>query len=56
MPKLVDRMLSGELVIDHYITLVFNGVDKTNEAIDALHGGNCLRALLKKFHVIDRDI
>lgn len=46
VPKLVNKQLAGELPIDHYITHVFNGVDKTNEAIDALHSGNCLRAVV----------
>jgi len=46
VPKLVDRMMSGELKIDHFITDVFDGVDKTNEAIEALHGGDCLRAVV----------
>ena len=47
VPKLVNRILSGELVIDYYIIHVFNGVNKTNEAIDALHVGNCLRAIVQ---------
>ena len=47
VPKLVNQHLAGELPIDHFITHVFNGVDKTNEAIDALHSGNCLRAVVK---------
>jgi len=47
VPKLVDQHLAGELPIDHFITHVFEGVDKTNEAIDALHSGNCLRAVVK---------
>ncbi|CAB9499457.1 Alcohol dehydrogenase class-3 [Seminavis robusta] len=46
VPKLVEKQLSGELPIDHYITDVFEGVDKTNDAIDALHSGNCLRAVV----------
>ena len=47
VPKLVNRMMSGELPIDHYITDTFDGVDKTNEAIAALHGGKCLRAVVQ---------
>ena len=46
VPNLVQASLDGDLPIDHFITNVFNGVDKTNEAIDALHGGNCLRAVV----------
>lgn len=47
VPKLVDRMMSGELNIDHYITHVYDGVDKTNDAIEALHSGDCLRAVVQ---------
>ena len=51
VPKLIERCLSGELPVDHYVT---NSIDvkdgdvakATNEAIDALHGGNCLRAVV----------
>lgn len=46
VPKLVDQHLSGQLPIDHFITHVFQGVDKTNDAIDALHSGSCLRAVV----------
>ncbi|CAM9717270.1 unnamed protein product, partial [Choristocarpus tenellus] len=38
-----------KLPIDHYITHKFDGVDKTNDAIDALHNGDCLRAVVKYF-------
>ena len=47
MPKLVNKMLNGELEIDHYITHVFEGVETTNEAIETLHGGDCLRAVVQ---------
>jgi S-(hydroxymethyl)glutathione dehydrogenase/alcohol dehydrogenase len=47
VPKLVTRHLNGELPIDHYITHTFEGVDKTNQAIDALHSGSCLRAVVR---------
>jgi S-(hydroxymethyl)glutathione dehydrogenase/alcohol dehydrogenase len=47
VPILVDRMISGELPVDHFITHTFDGVDKTNEAIAALHGGSCLRAVVR---------
>eukprot|EP01063_Lacrimia_lanifica_P026674 TRINITY_DN3639_c0_g1_i1.p1 TRINITY_DN3639_c0_g1~~TRINITY_DN3639_c0_g1_i1.p1 ORF type:complete len:400 (+),score=191.73 TRINITY_DN3639_c0_g1_i1:57-1202(+) len=46
VPKLVEMNLSGKLPIDHYITHRFSGVDKINEAIDALHSGECLRAVV----------
>ena len=32
---------------DHFITHTMDGIDKTNEAIEALHGGDCLRAVVK---------
>lgn len=46
VPKLVEKNLAGQLPIDHFITHVFKGVGATNEAIDALHSGNCLRAVV----------
>ena len=49
VPKLVNKYLEGELPIEQYITHTFEGVDKTNEAIDALHSGDCLRAVVKYF-------
>jgi S-(hydroxymethyl)glutathione dehydrogenase/alcohol dehydrogenase len=47
VPKLVQRSLDGELVIDHFITHLFDGVDKTNDAIEALHSGDCLRSVVR---------
>eukprot|EP00590_Aulacoseira_subarctica_P006143 CAMPEP_0172417970 /NCGR_PEP_ID=MMETSP1064-20121228/4467_1 /TAXON_ID=202472 /ORGANISM="Aulacoseira subarctica , Strain CCAP 1002/5" /LENGTH=678 /DNA_ID=CAMNT_0013156585 /DNA_START=19 /DNA_END=2055 /DNA_ORIENTATION=+ len=47
VPWLVDKCMKGELPVDHFITHTFVGVDKTNEAIDALHGGDCLRAVVE---------
>ena len=46
VPKLVNKCLCGELDVDHYITHRFNGVENVNAAIDALHGGSCLRAVV----------
>jgi len=46
VPKLVERMLTGDLNIDHFITHNFDGVGGTNLAIDALHSGKCLRAVV----------
>ena len=46
VPMLVNRYMSGELPVDHFITHTYMGVDKTNEAIDALHSGECLRAVV----------
>ena len=47
VPKLVERCISGNLPVDHFITHKFDGVENINAAIDALHGGKCLRAVVK---------
>ncbi len=47
VPKLVQRCIDGQLPVDHFITHKFDGVENTNAAIDALHGGKCLRAVVK---------
>ena len=51
VPKLVERCLSGELPVDHYVTHAIAVRDgdvaaATNAAIDALHSGDCLRAVV----------
>jgi len=46
VPKLVERMLKGDLNVDHFITHNFQGVAGTKFAIDALHSGQCLRAVV----------
>jgi S-formylglutathione hydrolase len=47
VPKLVNRALTGELPIKDYITHEFEGLDKVNESISTLRGGECLRAVIK---------
>lgn len=47
IPLLVERFMQGTLPIDHYITHNFEGVVETNKAIEALHSGDCLRAVVK---------
>ena len=47
VPQLVQQCIEGKLPIDHFITHRFDGVDCTNDAIDALHGGDCLRAVVR---------
>ncbi len=47
VPKLVQRCIEGKLPVDHFITHKFDGVENTNDAIEALHGGKCLRAVVK---------
>lgn len=47
VPKLVERMMAGEIPVDQYISHTFDGVHETNQAIDALHSGTCLRAVVR---------
>jgi S-(hydroxymethyl)glutathione dehydrogenase/alcohol dehydrogenase len=47
VPKLVESYLQGILPIDHFITHKLTGIAATNDAIDALHSGDCLRAVVK---------
>ena len=47
VPRLVNQYMNGDLPIDQYITHVFDGVGETNKAVDALHSGDCLRAVVK---------
>ena len=47
VPQLVQRCIDGNLPIDHFITHTLNGVGSTNDAIHALHGGSCLRAVVR---------
>jgi len=49
VPQLIERSLKGEIPVDHYVTHLFDGVDKINDAIEALHGGDCLRAVVRYF-------
>lgn len=47
VPQLVKRVQSNDLNIDRYLTHLISGIDRVNEAIDALHSGNCLRAVVQ---------
>ena len=47
IPALVQRMQSGEIPLDHFITHRFDGVGGTTKALEALHSGDCLRAVVK---------
>jgi len=46
VPKLVQTVMRGEMDLDPYITHTFQGLDKVNESIEALHSGTCLRAVV----------
>jgi len=47
VPKLVNKVLLGELPIDSYITHNFGNLDKVNDLVDVLHQGSCLRGVLR---------
>merc|ERR1712002_1069583 len=47
VPKLVQTVMRGEMVLDPYITHTFKGLDQVNASIEALHSGQCLRAVVK---------
>jgi S-(hydroxymethyl)glutathione dehydrogenase/alcohol dehydrogenase len=49
VPRLVKEYLGGQLPIDHYVTHTFTGVEHIPEAVEALHSGDCLRAVVKYF-------
>ena len=38
--------MAGELEVEKFITHKLDGLDKVNEAIDVLHSGQCLRAVI----------
>jgi S-(hydroxymethyl)glutathione dehydrogenase / alcohol dehydrogenase len=46
VPELVNSYMNGSLPIDHYITHEFTGVEAINEAMNLLHDGACLRAVV----------
>jgi hypothetical protein len=47
VPKLANKALLNEMPIKKFITHNFDGLDKIQELVDALHGGQCLRGVLK---------
>ena len=47
VPKLVQRVLRDELPVRSFVTHKIEGLDKVNDAIDALHSGECLRAVVR---------
>ena len=46
MPKLVNKVMLGELPIEKYITHNFENLDQTNDLVHQLHKGDCLRGVL----------
>jgi Zn-dependent alcohol dehydrogenase len=47
VPKLVNKVILGELNIDDFITHTIDGLENVNQSVDALHSGDCLRAVVK---------
>ncbi len=50
VPRLVQSVMTGEMTLDPFITHTFEGLEGVNGAIEALHGGNCLRAVVQIAH------
>merc|ERR1712024_431605 len=46
VPKLVQTVMRGEMALEPFITHTFKGLDQVNASIDALHSGECLRAIV----------
>jgi len=53
VPKLVQMAMRGEMALEPYITHKMDGLEKVNEAIEALHSGTCLRAVI---HISDSGL
>ena len=53
VPRLVQTVMRGEMPLDNYITHKYNGLENVNSAIDALHSGTCLRAVI---HISDSGL
>merc|ERR1711997_165601 len=47
VPRLVQQVMVGEMSLDPFITHTFEGLQGVNGAIEALHGGSCLRAVVQ---------
>lgn len=46
VPKLVDAYMSGDIMIDEFVTHTM-GLEKINEAFDLMHEGKSLRAIIE---------
>ena len=53
VPRLVQTVMRGEMKLDPYITHTFQGLEGVNGAIEALHEGDCLRAVV---HIAKNDM
>ena len=46
MPRLVDEFLRGDLPLKHFVSQRYQGLASIPEAIEAMHGGKVLRAVV----------
>ena len=46
VPKLVNKVLLGELPIQDYVTHTFDGLDNINDLVHTMHEGACLRGVI----------
>jgi len=46
VPKLVQQVMRNELDIKPYVINVIEGLQNVNKSIEALHSGDCLRAIV----------
>merc|ERR1719369_1814925 len=46
VPRLVQTVMRGEVELDPFITHTIQGLENVNSAIEALHSGSCLRAVV----------
>ena len=53
VPRLVQTVRRGEMPLDPFITHKITGLENVNSAIDALHSGTCLRAVI---HISDSGL
>jgi len=53
VPKLVQTVMRGEMPLEPFITHKIDGLEHVNTAIEALHSGTCLRAVV---HISDSGI
>ena len=44
---MVEKYISGELPIDHFVTHELHGTEAINQAIDLMHESKCLRVVVK---------
>jgi Zn-dependent alcohol dehydrogenase len=46
LPKLVNKVMLGELPIDKYVTHNLDGLDKVNQVVDLIETGECLKGVI----------